>query len=449
MVLAIAVPILIQNAITNFVSLLDNIMVGQIGTEQMSGVAVANQLIFVFEICIFGIISGASIFGAQYYGSRNIRGFQNTFRFKLIYGALMLVAGLLIFWFFGDSLIGLYLHEGSDAGNLEETLRYGRLYLNIMLIGLPAHVMTQAYASTLREMGKTVLPMNAGIAAIFVNMTLNYILIFGKFGAPVMGVAGAAIATVISRFAEMLIIIILVHRREKEFEFVHGIYRTLWVPWELQKKILLKGSPLMINEALWSGGMAVLNQCYSMRGLAVIAGINISSTISNVFNVLFIALGSSVSIIVGQLLGAGKMEEAKDTDTKLIAFSVMGCVVMGGIMAVVAPAFPQIYNTTDEVRGLAARFITISALFMPLQAFMHACYFTLRSGGKTIVTLFFDSVFVWVISIPMAMALTKLTGLSIIWIYFSCQAVEIIKCIIGYVLLKKGVWLHNIVESGR
>ena len=166
MLFGIMMPILVQNGITNFVNLLDNIMVGKTGTEQMSGVAVANQLIFVFAICIFGIVSGAGIFGAQYYGNQNQEGFRNTFRFKLIYGTLATVAGILIFWFFGEYLISLFLHAGSNAGNLEKTLAYGKQYLRIMLIGLIPFSISQSYASSLREMGKTVLPMAGGIVAI-------------------------------------------------------------------------------------------------------------------------------------------------------------------------------------------------------------------------------------------------------------------------------------------
>ena len=116
-------------------------------------------------------------------------------------------------------------------------------------------------------------------------------------------------------------------------------------------------------------------------------------------------------------------------------------------MAAVAPFFPKIYNTTDEVRALAQGFITVQAIFLPVQAFMHACYFTLRSGGRTIVTLLFDSVFVWAVSIPLARFLTGMTGMPIIGIFFCCQAVELIKCAVGTVLLVKGVWLQNIVSG--
>lgn len=445
MVFVITLPIVIQNGLTNFVNMLDNIMVGQIGTEQMSGVAVANQLIFVFNICIFGIVSGAGIFGAQFFGSDNPKGFRDTFRFKLTYGALATLAGVLIFWFAGEMLIGLFLHEDGSAVSAEQTLYYGMKYLKLMMIGLPPFVLTQAYTSSLREMGKTMLPMVAGIIAIVVNMSLNYVLIFGKLGLPVLGVAGAAIATVISRFVEILAVMIVVHRQQEQYPFIPEAYHTLKIPAELQKKIMIKGSPLIINEFFWACGTAIVSQSYSTRGLEVVAGINISSTVSNVFNVVFLALGNAVGIIVGQLLGADKMEEAKETDTKLIATSMMACGVLGVIMIMIAPYFPRIYNTTENVRSLATSFIISLAIFMPFHAFCHACYFTLRSGGQTLITMLFDSVYLWVASIPIARILTGYTDLPIVTIYFWCQAVEIGKCILGYTFLRKGVWLRNIV----
>jgi putative MATE family efflux protein len=289
--------------------------------------------------------------------------------------------------------------------------------------------------------------MRAGVVAVLTNTGLNYILIFGKFGMPALGVAGAAIATIISRFVECAMIIFWSHRREETFPFIKGLYRKLYVPGDLVKKILLKGSPLMLNECLWALGMAILTQCYSTYGLSVVAGLNISNTISNVCNVIWLAMGSSLSIIVGQLLGAGRMEEARDTDRKLIFFAVSSCFLIGAVLLALSPVFPEIYNTSEEVRSLATKFIIIGACIMPLQAFLNVAYFTLRSGGKTVITFFFDSGFVWVCSIPVAYLLSRYSTFSILTTYLICQGLDIIKCIIGYILVKKGVWIQNIVET--
>ena len=213
------------------------------------------------------------------------------------------------------------------------------------------------------------------------------------------------------------------------------------------KNIVITGTPLLINESLWAAGMAIISQCYSLRGIEAVAAQNISSTISNVFNVVFLSMGNVIGIMVGQLLGANKMEEAKDTDRKLIFFSIMSCLVIGTIMAFVSPAFPAIYKTEQIVKDYATSFLRIAALVMPINAFSHASYFTLRSGGKTIITFLFDSVFVWVVSIPVAYCLCHFTRIGIVYVVLICSLMELFKCCIGFILVKKGVWLHNIVND--
>lgn len=445
MTLAIAVPIMIQNGITNFVSLLDNIMIGRVGTEPMSGVAIVNQLIFVYNLCLFGGVSGAGIFTAQYFGQKNHEGIRQTVRFKIWIVTVITLFTTALFLFAGDNLIRFYLQGDGTAESAAATLHYGKQYLWIMLTGLFPFMMVQVYSSTLRECGQTLLPMKAGIIAVCVNLVLNYILIYGKFGAPALGVQGAAAATVISRYVEAAIILIHTHRRMEQNPFVEKLYSTLKVPGNLAAKILIKGTPLLLNETLWAAGMAMLSQCYSVRGLNVIAAQNISNTISNVFNIVFIALGDSVAIIVGQLLGAGKMAEARDQDNKLIAFSVFSCTCVALAMLVLAPLFPMLYNTEADVRELAKYFIMITAVFMPQNAFLHASYFTLRSGGKTIVTFLFDSVFIWCVSVTIAFTLSRFTSLPVTTVFILVQTGDIIKCIIGFILVKKGVWMQNIV----
>lgn len=445
MVLSVSLPMIIQNGFTNFVSLLDNIMVGRIGTEQMSGVAIANQLFMVFNITIFGGVSGASIFGAQYHGLGDKEGVRNTFRFKLLLSLALTAVAIALFCVRGEALITLYLNEDGTGGDLVQTLAYGKSYLYIMLAGLVPYAVAQSYASTLRDTGETRLPMKAGIAAVLVNLVLNYILIFGKFGAPRLGASGAAIATVVSRFVETGIILVAVHGKRRITDIFAGIYRTLLVPGTLVQKIAVTGTPLLANEALWSFGMATMNQCYSVRGLSVVAAVNIFSTAANLFNVVFLSLGNAIAIIVGQQLGAGEKEKAVDTDRKMIVFSILSCLLLGGLLALAAPYIPRIYNTEEEVRRIATGLILISACVMPLNAFNHASYFTMRSGGKTFITFLFDSVFVWVVSIPVAYSLAHFTAMPILPMYACCVSVDLAKAVIGFVLLKRKAWVKNIV----
>ena len=443
----IALPVLVQNIITNFVSLVDNIMVGQVGTEQMSGVAIVNQLIFVFNICIFGGISGAGIFTAQYFGKGDHKGVRDTFRAKLIICLTVTIIATGVLYFFNDGLISLFLHQSDDGLDLVKTLSFAKDYIYIMLLGLLPFAITQAYSGTLRETGQTVVPMCAGIAAFVANVSLNYVLIFGKFGVPVLGVKGAAIATVIARYVECLVVIIWAHTNKKKCKFIGGTYRSFRIPKPLVKDIATKGAPLIFNEVMWSLGTTMLVQCYSVRGLEAVSAMNISSTVSNLFFCAFFALGSAVSIIVGQLLGAGELKRAVDEDRKLIALAIAACFVVGALLFATAPLFPSVYNTTDSIKHLAALLLRVAACMMPLNAFVHMAYFTLRSGGKTVVTFLFDSVFVWGVSIPVAFALSRFTGLPVLELYIIVQSLELIKCIIGFVMLKKKLWVQNLVAE--
>ncbi len=444
-IISLALPIMIQNGITQFVNMLDNVMVGQVGTTQMTGVAITNQLIFVFNLCIFGAISGAGIFTAQFFGSEDHKGVRDTFRFKLISCVIISVLGIALFFFAGEPLINLYLKGDGSKADAAASLLYAREYLNIMLIGLIPAAITQCYCGTLRETGKSVMPMVAGIIAVTVNLVGNYILIFGHFGAPKMGVAGAAVATVISRFVELFVLVIYTYVKRAENPFIVGAYRSMHIPFLLVKKIIIKGLPLMLNEAFWALGMATLNGIFSERGLIVVAANNISQTFWNVFSVAFIAVGASIGIILGQLLGGDETERARDYSFKLIAFSVAVSVLFGVIYFVMAIFIPDAYNTTDDIKLLATRLMQVSALIMPIDAFAHATYFTLRSGGKVFVTFLFDSGFVWAVSVPFVLALTHLTSLSVVIIFGLCHFISILKCVAGFILVKRGVWIKRMV----
>lgn len=444
-VLLIAMPIMIQNGITNFVGMLDNIMIGQVGTVQMTGVAVANQLMFVFNLCIFGAISGAGIFTAQYYGTKDTEGVRYTLRFKVYICIFLAVMGILLFWFFGDQLIQLYLNGEGSAEDAALSLKYGRHYMNIMLVGLLPFALSQAYAGTLRETDETVLPMKAGIIAVFVNLVLNYILIFGHFGAPKMGVAGAAVATVISRFAELLVIYVGAHKRIERFPYLKGLWKSFYIPSNLFWKIGNIALLLMLNETLWAGGVAMQSQCYSLRGLNVVAAINIQSTLWNVFSVSLQAMGNAIGIMVGQILGKGEVEHAKDTDRKLLAFTVVTSLGFAILLGIASRLFPQMYNTTEDVRNLAAALIMINAILMPMEAYLCGAYFTMRAGGKTLVTFFFDAGFMWVVTIPLAYVLSRYTTMPIITLFFCCQGANAVKAVIGFFMLKKGMWIQTLV----
>lgn len=446
MTLSIAVPMMVQNFISNFVNLLDNLMVGALGTEDMSGVSIVNQLFFVFNLALFGAVSGAGIFTSQFHGKNDNDGIRYTIRFKTATVIVLAILAILIFIFFGDFLIGLYLHDTDQTSNLELTATVARNYLNIIILGLFPFAISNIFSSTLRETGQTVIPMVTGFVAVFVNCILNYILIFGKFGAPALGAEGAAIATVISRYVECAVFIIYVIKKRKDFPFFKGAFKSIYIPKDLLKRITIKGTPLLVNEFLWSAGMSILSMSYSLHGIAVVAGYSISSTVVNLLSIAFQALGSSISIIVGKLLGAGKFTEAISTVKKMFAFTLFASVVVGISIFFLSTPILKLYNTSEESKMYAEFFMKTVACFVPIAAFSHASYFTLRSGGKTFITFLFDSVFLICFAVPMAFVLYYVFNLSIWVIFPAVQAFDLIKDIIGFILIKKKVWVNNIVD---
>ena len=447
MLLAIAIPMMVQNGISNFVNLLDNLMIGKVGTNALSGVAIANQLMFVFFLGIFGATAGAGIFTAQYKGNGDNEGIRYTFRFKIVFNTLLAAVCTCVLLMLAPTLINLFLLGEGDPADAAETLKIGISYMRIILISLVPVGLTQAYAGTLRDLGSTKVPMYASICAILVNLVGNWLLIYGKLGLPALGADGAAIATVISRFVELAILIIYTGRHSKMFPFIKGAFKNFKVPVDLVGKFILKSLPLMLNETLWSLGMTVINQSYSYRSLDAVAAMNIQSTIWNVMGVSFLAMGEAVGIMMGHILGSGELDTARQKADKMRWFTVACGVFFAAIMAAISPFFPLLYNTSDEIRSLASGFILIAACAMPFVAYTHASYFIIRSGGNTLITVLFDSIYTWAIAVSAAFFMSRYTDLSVTWMLAVVNGLEVIKCFIAFLFVRSGMWVKNLVKA--
>lgn len=442
-VMIILIPMIIQQGVTNLVNLLDNVMVGQLGTESISGVAVANQLIFIFNLMIFGLLAGASIFGAQFFGKGDYKGFQETVHFRLISGLLLAAGAWIVFRIYGIRLCELYLGGSEETG----TLNVAGQYLDIICWQFVPFVLVQATGSAVKDGGETATPMQASVLAIFANLILNYLLIYGKLGMPQMGVRGAALATVIARYLELLFLLASVVRKKEEFVYLKGLMRNIRISRGVLVNILITGAPLFLNETLWSMGTTMVNSCYAARGMQAVAATNINATVWNLFGIVLMAMGNAIGIMAGQKLGANDNDGAKDLVRKLMFLTVIVNIGIGLIIIAISGLIPQIYNTEPEVRSIATHLLQIAGAMLPITAYVNATYFTLRSGGKTVITFFFDCGFTWVICLPVAWILCHYTSLSVIWIYFAVTATDIVKAIIGTILIKSGIWINNVLVS--
>ena len=442
--LKIAVPMMVQNGISQIVNLLDNFMIGQVSTNALSGVGIANQMMFVFYLMTFGATAGSGIFTAQYYGNNDWEGVRITFRFKLVTNLILSVLASAIFFFGASFLVSRFLQGEGNPADAEETLKIGVQYLQVMVIALIPIGICQSYAGTLRDIGQTKVPLVASACAIAVNFVGNLILIYGLLGFPALGALGAAIATVISRFVELGVLVIYVATHKKLCPFIVGAYSHFKIPAKMAKEFIIKSTPLLLNETLWSFGMTMLNQSYSYRTLDAMAAIQIETSIYNVMMVAFVAMGEAVGILTGQILGSGRVEEAKKNAFKTIWFTVAFGTIFGIVMIFVSPFFPLIFDATTEIRNLATWLIVINGMLMPFYSFTHASYFIIRSGGKTFITMVFDSGFVWLLSVPFAFILSRFTSLPLVWMVMAVQALELIKCITGGLFVRSNVWAKNI-----
>ena len=509
--LVILLPLVVQQGFTSFVNMLDTLMVGSLGEESLSAVGVVNQILLVFNLTLFGGLSGISIFGSQFAGKNDVDGMRQSFRAKLYFGAAVLVIGIVVLATCGSSFIGAFMEaekaplsqitltpsvlqgmnsefgirnsefglwtagalpEGMLASveggvevytvslqNLAETrvafaMQEGHDYLTIMLFGLLPFILVQCYAGSMREMGKTVAIMVASIVAILTNLVLNFLLIYGTreiFGITIwgagLGVRGAAIATVISRFVEMFIVLIYAHLHQHKYVFLKGAFRNGYVPLSLLKRIAITGTPLLLNEVLWSLGMTFINQCYSTRGMTALAALNITSTAWNLFCIIMFAMGNAISIMVGQYLGRGDTKGARDVDTKLLFITVVSHIVLGAALAACSGFIPMLFDVSSKAQQLATRTLLIAGAALPIHAFLHGTYFTIRSGGKTFITFLFDSAYTWAVPAVLAFCLSRFTDMDVVSMYFCIQFIDTIKLIIGLMMLRSDFWANNIVAD--
>ncbi len=441
-VFRIAVPIMIQNVVTNSVSLVNNITVSNLGTESLAGVAIANTLISIYYLCIFGTISATGIFGAQYAGRKDYLGERFIFRLMIILAVIFSSVWMVFFIAAGKPLIAMFLHDNSDGTNLALTLSEAYRYIFVMSISFLPYSINSAYSEMLRENNRARIPMRASIIALITSLLLNLVLV------PIWGVIGAAVASVVSRFIECAMNVTWTHKYPEEVPFIYHAFDTMKVPVPLAKTVLIKGIPLIISETLWSVGETVITQSYSYHGVTAVAAINMAVTISSLVNTAFFSMGVAIGIILGNILGTGDMEKAKDTDNKLLTLSLFIGIAVGTVLLGLGVIVPQIYTSQpEEVKYLAKLFIWCEAAGAPFRAYGNATYYTIRSGGNTVMTFLYDCGSIWFLSAATAYFLTHFTSLGVVTIYLSVKLVEGIKCLIGTYLVVKGKWLTNIVDT--
>ncbi len=435
--IAVAAPLVLQQLITTSVQLVDNIMVGTLGKSAIGSVSIVNQLYFIVILITFGAMGGAGVFSAQYFGSKDFNKLKQTFRFKLLVGFMVAVISFALFSIFGESLLKLFTDNPT-------TIQGGLSYLNIAKWSAFPWIISVAISSTFREIGITKPLLKISIAAILTNTALNFILIFGLFGFPALGIVGAAIATLISRFVELGLTVILLNKKGKVFST--KILQMFHIDKKILAAIIIMAIPLTLNEALWSTGQTVFFHAYSTRGDDALAAMSITGTVSQLVFVTFGGIATAVAVLVGNTLGKNELEQAKDNAKKLIAFSVFIAILAGMILFGLSFFMPGLYNVSKETIRIAGFNLRINAIFIPFYSFNVALYFTLRSGGDTKSTFMMDAGFMWVVPVPISLILAYFTSLPVTYMFLIVQMLDIPKMIFGLSRYRKGHWIKNLAE---
>jgi putative MATE family efflux protein len=417
---AITFPVMVQTLVSFIVTFVDNIMVGGVSNEAVSAVYAVNQASFLFFVVSYGLFSGAAIYVQQFAGAKDVKHLRQAFLFKIVIGTGFLILSLPLLYAFGSQLVTFY--SRSDA-NQAGILAQAALYMPILFLSYIPLIYATSYASTLRETGRTKLPMIVGVIALSSNVALNALFIYGLR----LGVIGAALATVIARLIEAGAIILIAHH--KKMDFCHGVYRQFKIEPKLFRLIAKKMWPLLINEILWSTGMIMQSLSFAERD-NVLSALSILSTTTEIFGIVFAGLGVGISVIVGSALG------------------VFISLIVGGIMLMLSPFIPKLWvEVSPSQQLLATQMIIVYGIFLSVYSVCVSAYQILRAGGKTTQTMLMDSGLMWAGTVPLAWALALFTNLPLVLMFMILQTIDIIKMMLGLYLVKRGHWANNLTTE--
>ncbi len=434
----IALPVAMQGMLNTVVNLVDNLMIGSLGSTAIASVGLANKVFFVFTLLVFGINSGSGVLAAQYWGNKDVKNIRRVLGVALTLALTASVIFLVPACLKPELMMRIF--TASDA-----SIRMGAAYLAIAALSYPCTALTNTYVAMLRAVNRVKEPVIISCVAIAVNICFNYILIFGKFGAPAMGVAGAALATLIARVVESASILCVVYFGKTP---VACAVREMF-GWsrEFLMKFFSTALPVIINEFIWGLGTTVYSMAYGRMGDDAVAAITIATTIQDVVVVLFQGLSAATAVILGNEMGAGKLKRAETYAKNFFILQFLVTLATALFCVGMRWNFISLYQPgiSDEVAASVSRCITVFALFMPFKMFNYVNVVgVLRSGGDTAMCLFIDTSGVWFIGIPLAFVGGLVLRQPIHIVYGMVMLEEVYKAAIGYVRYRQKKWLRNL-----
>lgn len=435
-VLSIALPVSLQMLLKMIVNFIDTVMIGKLGESAIAGVGLANKYFFVFVLLVFGVESGSGVLASQYMGNNDIKNIRKV----LGLGLLLSLTGGIIFattaFIMPDRLMRIFT-------NSQDAITIGAAYLGVVCISYPFTAATDIYVAIMRAVGEVKVPVISSIFAILVNIILNYILIFGKFAFPALGVVGAAIATVVARIFEFLLTVVLI--KLKKSPLICSLKNLNPFSKDLINQFFVTAFPVIINESLWGLGTTLYSVVYGRMGDAAIAAITISTALQDLLVVSFQGIALAAVVILGNEMGADNLKKAKVYGSYTWLLTIIVSISVSILIVLLRVPFVRLYNVSDDLMSDIKLCLLVFAIFLPFKAVATVNLVgILRSGGDTLFCLFMDLSGVWLIGVPMAFIGGLYFKLPIYIVYGMVLSAEIYKTVLGYIRYKQGKWLKNL-----
>jgi len=433
---SIALPVVFQGLLTNSLSFVDTLMIGQLGEEAIAAVGLANQMFFLISLLFFGISSGSSIFLSQFWGAGNEKNIKRVIGLSVTVAFVGASFSAVFSFFIPTQMMHIFTYD-------DVVVSYGVTYLKIVAISYVFTAISQVLSTALRVIGHARIPLGVALLSLSMNALGNYLLIFGVGPFPELGVAGAAIATAISRLAEVTLLLYITYKkhpvlaiREKSSFHWDKTFLRLVIPTSL---------PVILNELFWALGMTTYKVAFSRIGISALAAVNVNEAIANLFFVAMMGVSNATLIMIGIKIGEGRTDLAKLYAKRFILIALVTGIGAGLMEALLAPWFANLFNIPDEVRKMAVYCLLVNAMMLPFKSVnMAVIVGILRAGGDTRFSMFAEMFGVWAIGVPLAFFGVLVLNLNIWQMYLLVGMEELTKLVISIVRVLRGKWITDL-----
>ncbi|MDY0287814.1 MAG: MATE family efflux transporter [Sphaerochaeta sp.] len=434
--LSIALPVVFQGLLTNSLSFVDTLMIGQLGEKAIAAVGLANQMFFLISLLFFGISSGSSIFLSQFWGAGNEKNIKRVIGLSVTVAFIGASFAAIVSFLFPVSLMHIFTYDAV-------VVSYGVSYLKIVAISYIFTAISNVLSTALRVIGHAKIPLGVALFSLTMNAVGNYLLIFGVGPFPELGVAGAAIATAVSRFSEVALLLYITYKKHP----VLAIKDRTAFSWDKEfiRIVVPTSLPVILNEILWSMGMTTYKIAFSRIGISALAAVNVNEAIANLFFVAMMGVSNATLIMIGIKIGEGRTDLAKLYARRFVIIALVAGIAAGAMQALMAPWFATLFNITDEVRRMAILCLLVNSMLLPIKSInMSVIVGILRAGGDTRFSMFAEMFGVWAIGVPIAFIAVLVLHLNIWQVYLLLGLEEMAKLVLGLVRVKRGKWITDL-----